>query len=157
MSWTALILLMGGKRGAIALCVAGGLLLVLLALSIAYGVQGSHLTAARAEVESKNTAITALEGRLATANDRVAEVNTANEAWKVEFGQLKDLYDKEVEARVARQEADAKAIAAAQAARARAEDATKEWMNRYAHQIRQPACDVALKNLEAACPLLENY
>jgi hypothetical protein len=155
MTW--LIALMGSTRGAIAAIVALLLAVALLAAGIGLGVYDVKLQAMTAERDAGVTANTALQSRIDSANTRVDELNSANAGWEFTYAALKEIYDAEVRERLARQEADAAAIAAAQAARARAEDTAATWMKRYAEGIREPDCNAALTNLEAACPALDGY
>ena len=52
---------------------------------------------------------------------------------------------------------DARALAQARAATAEADRTLAAFMSRYHAQIRAPACDRALDQLEAACPALSRY
>jgi hypothetical protein len=155
MNWLTLV--MGSKRGAIAAIVCGALVIALLAAGIGLGVYDVKLQTMTAQRDAGVTANKALQQRIDSANTRVDELNSANVGWEFTYATLKGIYDAEVRDRLARQEADEAALAAAQAARARAEDTAAAWMKRYAEQIREPDCERALATLEASCPALQGY
>lgn len=113
---------------------------------------------------------------VAKANAEAADADrdgayTERDAWKTKAGELAtanaaamdnieslvgELHKQQGENRRL-QEAGRKAIAAAQADAADAERTLKNFIDRYAQQLRNPDCAGALAVVQQACPALEGY
>lgn len=144
-----------------ALYAIGVLALSLLLSNLGWWAHASALTLQRDVADASRDA----------ADARVEAAGTEKQAWKNKAGELeianlasqKTIDQLKIELAAAQgekrrlQQDGQRAIAAAQAAATDADRTLKDFIDRYAKQLRNPDCAGALSVVQQACPALEGY
>ncbi len=151
----ALVMLMGGKRGAIAALASAALLLALAGQGAWLVARGWKIDALEAAAGSHADQLAAKDDRLNTLRGQVAELQKSAAANNLAFDLLRAEYDRLAREAGVRATQDAEAIAAAQAAAADAERTLAKFMDRYRASYTG-GCKAAIEQLDRVCPNLAN-
>lgn len=149
----ALVLLMGGKRGALAAIVAALLLVAVAGQGAWLWARGTQIAGLEAAASAHAGQLQARDDRLGTLRGQVATLTSAAQATRAEFDKLKALYDALALEAGVRAKQDAAALARARAAAADADRALKAFMARYQASYTGD-CRAAIDRLDVACPVL---
>lgn len=137
------------------------LLVLLLVSNGGWLVRTSSLSAQRDVAKAESKAEKARADHVATERDawknKAGELATANSAAQESIASLTGELQKQQGENLRLQAEGEKAVAAAQADAADAERALKNFIDRYARQLRNPDCAGALSVVQQACPALEGY
>ena len=133
--------------------------LVLLAIGQAAYAQhlGMKLDVANAASSSAMSLARSYQTEGAAWKLRATELTASVEAHQQAMGTLTGELKRAQEDAVTLREQDARALARARAVLAEANRSLSGFVDRYHAQLRAPACEQALNQLEAACPALSTY
>lgn len=151
----ALVLLMGGKRGAAAVLACAALLLALAGQGAWLVWRGWQIDALETAAAGHADQLAAKDDRLRTLRGQVRDLEKSQKANNLAFDLLRAEYDRLAQAAGVRAAQDAEAIAAAQAAAADAQRTLERFMDRYRASYTG-GCKAAIEQLDRVCPNLVN-